>query len=45
MVWGVFPIFEGMSWESHLFGAITGLILSFAFAKSTFIESNDEVGN
>jgi len=33
MIWGVLPIVDGMSWESHLFGGITGLILSFAFAK------------
>lgn len=33
MVWGVLPIFEGMSWESHLFGAVTGLILTFAYAR------------
>lgn len=39
MIWGVLPIFEGMSWESHLFGAVTGLILSLGFArKQTFID-------
>lgn len=32
MIWGVLPIKEGMSWESHLFGGITGLILTLAFA-------------
>jgi len=42
MVWGVLPLIEGMSWESHLFGAITGLILSFAFAKSKIPDIPDE---
>jgi membrane associated rhomboid family serine protease len=33
MLWGVFPVIEGMSWESHLFGAIIGFLLSFFFAE------------
>lgn len=28
---GVFPLEEGVSWESHLFGAIVGILLSFLF--------------
>ena len=24
MVWGIFPLFIGISWEAHLFGAIAG---------------------
>lgn len=31
MVWGILPIQPGVSWESHLFGAITGLTLAFIF--------------
>jgi len=31
MFWGIFPIKEGMSWESHLFGAIAGIISAFHF--------------
>jgi len=33
MVWGIFPIKEGISWESHMLGAIAGLILSFYYRK------------
>jgi membrane associated rhomboid family serine protease len=32
MFWGVFPVIEGMSWESHLFGAIVGFLLSLFYA-------------
>lgn len=31
MVWGIFPIEPGVSWESHLFGAIAGVILAYYF--------------
>ncbi|WP_406684800.1 rhomboid family intramembrane serine protease [Seonamhaeicola sp. MEBiC1930] len=31
MVWYVLPIKEGMSWEGHLSGLITGLIFAFVF--------------
>lgn len=34
MVWGVFPLQEGVSWESHLFGGIAGVILAWYFRKS-----------
>lgn len=33
MVWGVLPLEERVSWESHLFGAIAGIILAFSFRK------------
>jgi len=33
MVWGVLPLKPATSWEGHLFGAITGLILTIAFAN------------
>ncbi len=33
MVWGVLPIIEENSWESHLMGALTGIILAFWFRK------------
>ena len=29
MVWGIFPLQPGVSWESHLFGAIAGIILAY----------------
>ena len=31
MVWGVFPLRSGMSWESHLFGAIAGILVAFHY--------------
>ncbi len=33
MVWGIFPIFIGVSWEAHLFGAIAGLLCAWVFRK------------
>lgn len=33
MIWYVFPIKEGMSWEGHLGGLITGFIFSIIFRK------------
>jgi len=31
MVWGILPGMKDISWESHLFGALTGLIAAFIF--------------
>lgn len=33
MFWGVFPIKPEMSWEGHLSGGISGLIMAFAYRK------------
>lgn len=33
MIWGVLPIEEGMSWESHLVGAMVGAALAFRFRR------------
>jgi membrane associated rhomboid family serine protease len=33
LVWGVFPFDFKVSWESHLMGAVTGLVLSFFYRK------------
>lgn len=33
LVWGLVPQNTQISWESHLFGAITGIILAFIFRK------------
>lgn len=57
MIWYVFPIKEGMSWEGHLSGFIVGLILAyiyrkkgivkeeFKFTKTAFDDMFDEEGN
>ncbi|MFN3876218.1 MAG: rhomboid family intramembrane serine protease [Flavobacteriales bacterium] len=34
LVWGIFPIVAGMSWESHLMGAFVGLVLAVAHRRS-----------
>lgn len=31
MVWGIFPIKVGVSWEGHLYGSIAGLILAYHY--------------
>lgn len=31
LVWGMIPGWKGISWESHLFGAITGLLAAYLF--------------
>ena len=33
LIWGVLPVVEGVSWESHLCGAIVGIISAFIFRK------------
>ena len=33
LVWGVLPLIPGISFESHLFGAIAGFILAYVFRK------------
>jgi membrane associated rhomboid family serine protease len=33
LIWGIFPFKEGVSWESHLFGAMTGILLAIIYRK------------
>ena len=40
---GVLPDQEGISWESHLFGAIIGIIVSFIFKSSIEIDEEPKV--
>ena len=32
LIWGVFPIWPELSWESHLFGGLSGSIFAFIYA-------------
>lgn len=34
LVWGILPGMKGISWESHFFGAVMGLIAAFIFRKT-----------
>lgn len=34
LTWGVLPVKGDISWESHLFGSIIGIVLAFIFRKS-----------
>ena len=34
MIWYVFPIKQGMSWEGHLGGLITGLLFALVFKNN-----------
>ena len=33
MIWGIFPIFPQVSWESHMLGAISGFVLAIYYRK------------
>lgn len=33
MMWGIFPIKQEISWEAHLFGAISGLMVAYNYRK------------
>ncbi len=33
MVWGILPIIQGVSWESHLLGSLAGVITAYNFRK------------
>lgn len=38
LIWGVFPGEEGISWESHLFGFLSGFIFAFFYGKDYLSE-------
>lgn len=31
LIWGIFPLIRGMSWEAHLYGGIAGFMLAFVY--------------
>lgn len=43
LIWGVLPVDKNISWESHLFGAITGIILALGFSKYFYQTEEPEV--
>jgi membrane associated rhomboid family serine protease len=34
LIWGILPIDSGISWESHLFGSILGILCAFLYKSS-----------
>lgn len=52
LIWGIFPIVERLSWESHLWGAVAGVAMAFIHRqvppavsdpKPAFLVEEDEV--
>ncbi len=41
MAYGIFPTKEGISWESHLFGFITGIFTAYIFRKKDIYKKYD----
>ncbi|HKR03573.1 MAG TPA: rhomboid family intramembrane serine protease, partial [Bacteroidia bacterium] len=33
LIWGIFPLFKVISWESHLCGSLAGILLAFVYRK------------
>ncbi|MEN9447323.1 MAG: hypothetical protein RJA25_613 [Bacteroidota bacterium] len=42
MIWGIFPLQPTVSWESHLFGGIIGIVLAFLYRHTTETTKNIE---
>ena len=42
MIWYVLPIKEGMSWEGHLSGFVTGLVLAFIHRKKGIVKEEHQ---
>ncbi|PSW20150.1 rhomboid family intramembrane serine protease [Photobacterium sanctipauli] len=45
MVWGFIPVHEWISYESHLFGALSGIVAGYLFAKRDKKNRSDYVGD
>lgn len=33
LVWGILPLYRGVSWEGHLFGAVAGTVLAYRYRQ------------
>jgi hypothetical protein len=42
MIWYVFPVKEGISWEGHLSGFIVGLFFAFFYRKKGIVKEQYE---
>ncbi len=42
MIWGVLPLKSGISWESHLFGGVVGVVFAFVFKSNYFVVEEPE---
>lgn len=42
MIWGLFPLIKGMSWEGHLFGSLSGMLLAWAY-RGTGLQKQEYV--
>jgi membrane associated rhomboid family serine protease len=40
--WGIFPLEEGVSWDGHLAGAATGILVAWIFRRSVSAEYPEE---
>jgi len=45
MLAGVFPMKEGISWESHLYGAIAGIFTAYYFKEETEVDEKAPFAN
>jgi membrane associated rhomboid family serine protease len=43
LIWGMLPIHEGISWESHFFGSIAGCLCAYIYRKKGVGMSNAPV--
>ncbi len=41
LIWGILPGQEGISWESHLFGFLSGFMFAFFYGKEGFRSADD----
>ncbi len=43
IIWGVFPGRKGVSWESHLFGFLSGFVFAYYYGKEGFYLAENEM--